>query len=316
MTVTTPLLKRITTLAAKIETTRGTAESLTSSEGVYNAYDISIQPSIAMTDREASGSFNYLTAISEGQSATMTFKMDIEWDGTSTEPKVFSVLMPCCGWVEATNVWKPKSEAPGTNVKTATLGAYINGKLMIIRGAMGTYVMTFPTGRKITMEFTFTGIYVEPTDTAIITPTYITTTPLNFKAASACTFNSIKLDVEQITIAANNEVVLLEDPEDASGYGHAIITSRRPTITANPQSVLVATQNRHNIWTTSTPYAVQITLDGPTNSTLGITAPKAQIVNIQNGDRNRIMVDETEFLCSKNGATHDEELYFTFTPAS
>lgn len=310
-----PLLKRIRTLAAKVETTPGTAESLTSAEGVFNAYDLMIQPSIAMTDREGSGSFNYLTAISEGQTATVTFKTDIPWDGTATEPTVFSVLMPACGWVESSNVWKPKSEAPGSNVKTLTLGVYVDGLLKSIKGAVGTWVMTLPTGRFITIEWTFTGVYIEPTSTSIITPTYPTTNPLRFASATACTFNSVAMVVEQITIDAGNEVVMIEDPTNASGYKHGLIVNRRPTINANPESVLVATQNRHNVWTTSTPYAIQITLDGPTTSTLGITAPKAQIINIQEADRNKFVVDDVEFLCTKNGSTQNEELYFTFTPA-
>jgi hypothetical protein len=309
-----PLLKRIRTLAAKVEATPGTAESLTASEGVFNAYDVMLQPSISLEDREGSGSFNYLTAIPQGQSATLTFKTDLAWDGTATEPTIFSVLMPGCGWTETTNVWKPRSEAPGTNVKTLTMGVYINGVLKTIKGSVGSWVMTLPTGRMITIEWTFTGVYVEPTDTAIIAPSYPTDSPLRFASATACTFNSVAMKVEQITIDAGNEVVMLEDATQASGFLHGIITNRRPTITANPESVLVATQNRHNIWTTSTAYALQITLDGPSTSTLGITAPKAQIINIQEGDRNRIVTDEIEFLCTKNGSTQNEELYFTFTP--
>jgi hypothetical protein len=273
-----------------------------------------LQPSIAMTDREGSGSFNQLTAISEGQTATVTFRTDLAWDGTATEPTIFSVLMPACGWTETTNVWKPRSEAPGTNVKTLTLGVYVDGLLKTIKGAVGTWVMTLPTGRMITIEWTFTGVYIEPTSTAIIAPTYPTDAPLRFASAAACTFNSVAMKVEQITIDAGNEVTMLEDPTQASGFIHGIITNRRPTINANPESVLVATQNRHNIWTTSTAYAIQITLDGPSTSTLGITAPKAQIVNIQEADRNRVVVDDVEFLCTKNGATQNEELYFTFTP--
>ena len=309
-----PLYKRKKTLAAKVEGTPGTAEALTNAEGAFNAYDIMLQPSISFEDREGSGSFNYLTAISQARSATITFKTDVAWDGTATEPSIFTVLMPACGWTETTNVWKPRSEAPGTNVKTLTMGTYVDGVLKTIKGAVGTYVITLTTGGMITIEWTFTGVYVEPTDTAIIAPTYPTESPLRFAAATACSFNSVALKVQQITIDAGNEVALLEDPTDASGFIHAIITNRRPTITANPESILVATQNRHNIWTTSTPYTIQITLDGPSTSTLGITAPKAQIINIQEADRNRIVTDEIEFLCTKNGATQNEELYFTFTP--
>lgn len=309
-----PLLKRKRTLAAKIEGTPGTAEALTAAEGVFNAYDLMFQPSISFEDREGSGGFNYLTAISQGQTATMTFKTDLAWDGTATEPTIFSVLMPACGWVESSNVWKPKTEAPGTNVKTLTMGAYVDGVFKSIKGAAGTYVVTMITAQMITIEWTFTGVYVEPSDVSIIAPTYPTDSPLRFASATACSFNGVALKVQQITIDAGNEVVMLEDPTTASGFLHAIITNRRPVISANPESILVASQNRHNIWTTSTAYAIAITLDGPSTSTLAISAPKAQIINIQEGDRNRIVTDEIEFLCTKNGATQNEELYYTFTP--
>lgn len=309
-----PLYKRRRTLAAKVEATPGTAESLTAAEGVFNAYDLMYQPSISFDDREGSGSFNYLTAQPQAQSATITFKTDLAWDGTSTEPTIFSVLMPACGWTESTNVWKPRSEPPGTNVKTLTMGVYVDGVLKTIKGASGSWVMTLTTGQMITIEWTFTGLYVEPSDVAIIAPTYPTDAPLRFASAAACTFNSVKLLVQQITINSGNEVVLLEDATQASGYSYACITNRKPTITANPESVLVATQNRHNIWTNSLAYAIQVTLDGPSSSTLGITAPKAQLINVQESDRNRVVTDELEFLCTKNGATQNEELYFTFTP--
>lgn len=309
-----PLYKRKKTLAAKIEATPGTAESLTAAEGAFNAYDIMLQPSISFEDREGSGGFNYLTAISQARSATVTFKTDLAWDGSATEPSIFSVLMPACGWTETTNVWKPRSEAPGTNVKTLTMGVYVDGVLKTIKGAVGTYVITLTTGSMITIDWTFTGVYAEPSDVAIIAPTYPTDTVLRFASATACTFNSIAMKVQQITIDAGNEITMLEDPTTDSGFSHGIITNRRPVISANPEAILVASQNRHNIWTTSTAYAISIVLDGPSTSTLAISAPKAQIINLQEGDRNRIVTDEIEFLCTKNGATQNEELYYTFTP--
>lgn len=306
-----PLLKRIRTLVAAAESTPGTAISLTGTHGSFNAYDVMLQPAISMEDREAQDGFNHLTAISQGQSATLTFKTDLVYSG-SGDPTIFTVLMPACGWVKDT-AYDPISAAPGTGgVTTVTIGVYMNGMYKYIKGAVGNWVMTLPTGRMITIEWTFTGVYVEPTDSAMVAPTYPTEAPLRFASAAACTFNSVAMKVEQITISAGNEVTMLEDPTQASGFLHGIITNRRPTITANPETVLAGTQNRHNIWTTSTPYAVAITLDGPSTSTIAISAPKAQIINIQEGDRNRIVTDEIEFLCTK-GAAKDKELSFTLS---
>ena len=61
-----PLLKRRRVFAAKVETTIGTAESLTGAEGVYNAYNVMIQPKISMTPRESQGGFGMLTSVPQG----------------------------------------------------------------------------------------------------------------------------------------------------------------------------------------------------------------------------------------------------------
>ena len=50
-----PLLRRRAVFAAKTETTVGTAETITASEGAYNARDFSIQPTVAVTRREGQG---------------------------------------------------------------------------------------------------------------------------------------------------------------------------------------------------------------------------------------------------------------------
>jgi hypothetical protein len=311
-----PKLKKIRNLAAKIEGTIGTAESLTAAEGVFNAYNLMFQPTISKTVREAPGSFNRLTSVSEGQLATITFRTELAWGGTSTEPAIFSVLMPCCGWTESTNVWKPRSEAPGSNVKTCTMGCYVDGVLKTIKGAVGTWTMVLVAGQPIFIDWSFTGVYVEPTDTAIIAPTYPTDNVMRFASASACSYNSVSLKTQNMTIAANNEITSLEDPTNATGYSSCIIVDRAPTIVCNPEMESIATQNRHNIFTDGLAYSLAVTLDGPTNSTLGILAPKAEIGNIQEGERGKIVTDEITFNCTKNGATQNEELYFTFTPAS
>ena len=61
-----PLLKRRRVLAAKVEATSGTAETLTSAEGAFNAYDVMIQPEIDKEPREIQGSFGSLAAVPGG----------------------------------------------------------------------------------------------------------------------------------------------------------------------------------------------------------------------------------------------------------
>jgi hypothetical protein len=120
------ILKRRRVLAAKIEVTSGTAETLTSAEGVFNAYDVMIQLDIDMESREGQGSFGTLAAVPGGYKGKATFKTDCGWDGSVTEPTWADTFLPACGWVKAGgNTFTPRSEGPGANVKTLTIGCYL-----------------------------------------------------------------------------------------------------------------------------------------------------------------------------------------------
>lgn len=305
------LLRRRAVYAAKVETTPGTAEALTASEGAFNARDFIIQPSIAMTRREAQGSFAYLTSIPEGMQATCTITHDITYDGTNI-PSWASVLLPACGYVNSTGTFTPRSEKPGTNVKTLTIGHYKDGKLALISGAMGTFTITCETGKVASITFTFTGKYSSnETDTAIITPTYPTVSPLRF-AQGAFTWNSVALCTSTATVDAGNSVIMREcvNASDRSGYATALITNRAPIITADPESLLVATQNRDSLWLTPTTAALVMQI-GTTGSSVTINAPKAQLENKQQGNRNDLMTDDLTWLATAD-TTVDNELSIVF----
>ncbi|MFM7012441.1 MAG: hypothetical protein ACKO0Z_24460 [Betaproteobacteria bacterium] len=306
-----PLLRRRAVFAAIVETTIGTAETLTATEGVFNARDFEIQPSVAMTRREGQGGFNYLVSIPEGMQGTCKIVHDIAYDGTNI-PTWASVLLPACGWVNDAGTFKPKSEGPGSNVKTLTIGHYKDGKRSLLTGAMGTFKIVCPTGKVASIEFTFTGKYSSnETDTALIAPTYPTTLPMRF-SAGALTWNSVNLCTSNVEIDAGNTVIMREcvNASDRSGYVSALVTNRVPVITADPESVLVATQDRDAAWLTSLAYALSIQI-GSAGSSVTIAAPKAQLENKQAGNRNDLMVDNLTWLATA-GSAADTELTIAF----
>ena len=311
------LISRRSVFAAKVEATAGTAETLTATEAAFNARDFVIQPTVTMTRRQGQGGFNYLPGIAEGMLGTCTIVHDIAYDGTNL-PSWASVLLPACGWVESTGVFTPRTEAPGTNVKTLTIGHYKDGKRSLLSGCMGTFTITLDTGKLAFITFSFTGKYsTDETDTAILSPTYPTVKPLRF-AAGALTFNSVNLCTSTLSVDAGNTVTMREcvNASDRSGYHSAIVTDRAPVITADPESVLVATQNRDSLWLTSDPQALSLTINGPSDSTIVIAAPKAQIENKQQGNRNGIMSDDLTWLATANDSTPDMELSITFNAAT
>jgi len=308
------LLKRRRVLAASIEGTSGTAETLDATDATFNAYDIGLSLDIEMEEREGQA-FGGLPAMPGGHKAKMTFKIDAAWDGTATEPDWAEIFLPCCGWVKSSQTYTPRTEAPGSNVKTATIEQYTNGIKTQIYGAAGTFKLVCPTGKTAYFEFEFTGIWGGRTDTAILSPSYSTSLPLRY-ANSTTTWNSVALCLENITLDSGNEVVMRECATNTAGYHAGIITNRKVTVTGNPESKLVATTDRWGALLASTEAALTWDLDGPTNSKITIAAPKAQIVAAAEGDRNGLLTDELTWNCNRNGSTVDQEASIVFTAAS
>lgn len=309
------LLKRKRVLAAKVEATPGTAETLTAAEAAFNCYDIAIQHEIEMNPRESQAMFAMRASVPGGYKGGITFKHDASWDGTATEPSWADTFLPACGWVKSGQVFTPRTEAPGSNVKTLTIAVYIDGVRKLLRGCVGTFKIVCPSGKPAVIEFDFKGIWVSPTDTAILAPTYPTAQPLRF-ASSITTWNSVDLTVENMTLDSGNTILLREDSSDVSGFKSAIITNRMVKITGNPEAKTVATQDRYGKILDMSEHALTFDLDGPTNSKITIAAPKAQIQAISEADRENLVVDEIEWGCNRNVSAVDEECSITFTAAT
>ena len=65
--------------------------------------------------------------------------------------------------IPASNVLQPVS----TGFKTGTLKLYLDGKLHVLLGSMGTFSVTSEGGGRATCSFTFTGVYGGTTDAAL-----------------------------------------------------------------------------------------------------------------------------------------------------
>jgi hypothetical protein len=310
------LLRRRSVFAAKVEATIGTAETLTAAEGVFNAMDLSIQPNITMEEREGQGGFNYNPSVPGIRSGTATFSTEAYYDG-STVPPWATVLLPGCGFVETAGTFAPVSRGPGGSglPKTLTIGGFIDGMYRVLAGCMGTFTIDMPTGRMVKFNWTFQGKWTNPTDVAIIDPTFpLTVMPMRM-AAGSVSWSSVNLCTESVTVDAGNEVILRECAGEIGGIKSALVTNRKPMITANPEMVLVATQNRHSQWLTPTPGALVITTGGASENRLVITAPKAQIQNIQEGDRSNMAIEDITWMATANDDP-DEELTIAFAAAA
>jgi hypothetical protein len=310
-----PQLLRKSVLAASIEATIGTAETLDAGDAAFNIYNAEVNPDIEFEEREGQGGFGYLSAIPLGRRATARFRVNVQWDGTATEPSWAETFFPACGWCKSGQVYTPRSEAPGANVKTLTISHYIDGIVKTVVGAMGNFTINLVSGQVAFIDFEFVGAWGGLTDTALITPTYPTDLNLRWSSGVA-QWNNVNLFCSLATVSSGNTLYLREDPAKASGFINAIVTNRRPTVVTDPESNLEATQPRWAGMLTGTENALELHAGGSTNSVFQIDAPKAQVIALAHADREKMLIDQITFGCNKNGATHDQELSITFTAAT
>lgn len=304
------LLSRVRVLAAKIETTAGTAESTAAADATFNVFNAKVQPLIENEERESQGSMSQLTAVPGLRWGTATFQTEVYGDGAGGVPAWASTFLPACGWVNSAGTFSPKSEGPGSNVKTLTIDAYINGLRKRLYGAMGTVKFTFPTRKRVLADWQFWGIYTEPSDVAILAPTYSTTKPFVF-TAETLTLGLWTPVVSELTFDLGNNVVKREDASKDAGLLTAVVTNRKPVGTLNPEASLVAGVNHANKWLAMTEEALTVELDNGTDR-VTFAAPKAQRTNVQEGDRDGIVTDEIDFQCNKSAAAGDDELTIAF----
>jgi hypothetical protein len=310
------LLRRRSVFAAKLETTVGTPIALGAGDGVFNARDFMITPNIPIERREGQGGFNYHKGVPGGMQGTCVITHDIAYSGSAI-PNWATTLLPACGFVATGTAFNPVTAGPGTtsaDPRTLTIGQYHDGKLRQLSGAMGNAVFSFPTGMPAFVTFTFTGKYAENESAAtLLAPTYPTDASLRF-ADGSIAWASANLCTSSATIDLGNSVIMREcaEADNRTGFKSAIITNRQPLITADPEAVLVATQDRDAQWLEMTTGVLAITLNGSGTSTLVFNVPAAQLENKQQGNRNDMITDDLIWLATKD-TNPDRELAITFT---
>lgn len=302
-------------LAAKIETTAGTAISMDATNATMNCYDVQIQADIAMIDRPGQSAFSHLPAIHGQRYGEVTFRTDLCGNGAGGIPVWASTFLPACGMVANAQVYTPRTEAPGSNVKTLTIevqeGA-ASGVRKRIAGAVGTFRIPFNTGEPTFIEFTFRGIWLPPDDDTMYAPTYVTDRALRFANTTFTIGGSTPPCMQNITIDLGNELFVRPCPtSSAAGLTAGLITRRKVMGTMNPDSVLVATNDQFGKWLSGTEEALSIALTDGTD-TITIAAPKIQRTNIQEGDRSGVQIDDISFQCNRSASAGDDELSITF----
>lgn len=313
------MLKKRRILVAKIESSEGTAETLSGSDGGILAIDPKLDPDIAMGERApAMATMSRLQSVPLGGVAKLTFKAEIKGAGSaysSNNTPALGKYFRACGFLETINTTSSAEKATYTPASTGapslTMALYEDGMIKKMIGARGTVKISVKTGEIAYAEFDFTGVWGGATDGALVSPTYEGTIPPVF-LNSTLTVGGHTMVVAGIDFNLESELKPRNDPTAASGYRSVAIVGRKATGKFDPEMETVASHDFFGLWKAGTAAALVM---GPVGSTqynrFKITAPKLAYAKVSDADRGGIAVADTAFELAMNSG--DDEIVIEFS---
>lgn len=184
---------------------------------------------------------------------SVTFQVELAGSGTLGTAPRYGAVLQACGMSETI--------APSTSVTYAPVSAlfssatiYFNndGVLHKATGCRGTFTINATVGQIPTIDFTMTGVYNAPTDTAAPSVTYADqASPLIFKEGntSAFQFFSYAGCLQSVTFDIANSIIYRELVNCTK---EVLITDRRPSGTVMIEAPALSVKDYFNIAQTET----------------------------------------------------------------
>ena len=131
-----PLVTRVKVLGAKVESTAGTAETLTASEAEILVFDPVMEPGESTFHQRtpSAPTMGHFPGIVGMKAGTLSCSVEVKGSGVGSTNPGWAVLLQGCGLSVATQTYTPVSSM--ASQKTLTLGLWEDGLYKRLKGAM------------------------------------------------------------------------------------------------------------------------------------------------------------------------------------
>ena len=315
-------------LAAKIESTEGTAISMSASD-VQQVRNIKFTYGIPRYEKKTRrASFSKFNSVGGSRMGTIEFDMDLDGLGASHALSGSEIFLQACGLANtsggtnaqlytASSIWDYSSLSTSKH-KSLTIGGYIDGGLRKICGARGNCVLSAKSGQPIIAKFTFTGALVDYSEATMLTsityPVQQKTPPLFYNAAMSVGgsggFATGELLVDTFELDFGNVVQMRADANSATGYRSAAIVDRDARFKFDPEMVSISDHDFYAIWKAETTAALSLSITGSNDTAenkITITAPALQYEDVQDGERGQLWIKDIGAALRGSAAAGDDE---------
>lgn len=287
MSNSTVLSKRVSLLAAKVEATKGTAETLAAADAAMNIFNLQFTPPEKMEERLGQGTLDRLVSIQGEQQAMLEFDWELV-GATSTPPLVALTMLRISGFINTSGVFTRTADFSAQ--KTATMGAYVDGTLKMLAGCCGDFDIECNNGRRGIVHQRVMGKFLGNSDAAVLgSVTFPATKPP--RGWQSFTLGSFSPQAPQITFKLNNTMKLLEDKNDSAktGFAYGIISDSDPQCIIEPYQTLAANNDWYALQAAATAQILSLVVGTASNNTMTLDSQLAEIRSIGKlGDRDRL----------------------------
>jgi len=276
-----PLLAKKKLLLAKTETVYGTDIVPTGAANAIQTSQLSITPlagPLVSRDLDRPTLGNDLQ-IQVGQFVQLSFMVEVAGASAAGTAPPWGCLVEACGFSETVVASTSVTYAPENSpFESVTMYFHHDGQLHKLTGARGTFSMDMSAGGIPHFNFTFTGLYNQPSSTADATPTFTAwqvPKAVNDLNTTSFTLHTVSLNATTVNfdMACNvvyRNVINSESVEliDRAPAGQVVFEA--PTITA---------KNWFSTALASTTGAMSLVHGSGAGNICTITAPNAQIMS-------------------------------------
>ena len=244
-----------------------------------------------------------------------TFSVELAGSGTAGTAPQYGKALKACGLAETIVANTSVTYDPvSTGFESVTIHYNIDGVRHKMTGCRGSVAISANVGEIPTLDFSFTGIYNAPDDSAILTPTYANQAdPLLFKNGNTTNFQLLSYAgaLQNFSFELGNAIIY----RDLIGSSkEVLITDRAATGSVSIEAVLMATKDYFAAAVDDDAALgnLQFTHGTAAGNIVQFTSSKVDIGDVSYGDSDGIAMLEIPFTCVPESAANAEfDLVYT-----
>ena len=307
-------LTRKRVILIESESTYGTGPSMAASTVVL-VRDLSITPqSSDVVNRDVVRP--YLGASEQLLANTKvecTFSVELAGSGTAGTAPRYGDALKACGFSETIASNTSVTYAPvSSSFSSITIHYNVDGVRHIVTGCRGTFVINAAVGEIPSIDFTFTGIYNAPTDTALPTTTYGNqATPLIFKNGNTTNFELLSFagGLMNFSMDVANEIVYREL---VGGSKEVLLTDRAANGSVTIEAPTIAQKDFFSAALTDASLGnLTVTHGTAAGNICRFTSTKVDIGDINYGEADGVTMLEIPYTLVPSAANDEMVLVFT-----